>query len=99
MLLQLTMRSNEPLPEKIANAPQLLFGSDFFYEIFIDLCSDRTSDNGALLPIAFMTIVEYCSFYEFDRELAQDVVRYVRALDEAYCDWANKKTVEKMGKK
>lgn len=76
------IRAGQPIPARIANAPELHFGLELFINAFLDLDSER--DAGFTLgPIPFSKIREYAKAYEFDEDLTEDLIYFVKALDNA----------------
>lgn len=78
-----------PLPPKIANAPQLAQGLEFYYHAFMDLHTCRSSgmDIG---PVAWRDIDAYAIRFDLHDEQAEDLFAHIRAMDNAYLAWARK---------
>lgn len=72
-----------PLPDTIANAPELGPGLDFFYMAFLDLTSCRELGH-AVGPISWLTIQRYAEVYEVEGEQREDLFYYVQGMDDAY---------------
>lgn len=88
------MRSNQPLPDPIANAPEIPLGLGFFYKIFQELCSERTDGY-----IPGSAIRAYCRDEDIYGELADDVAYHVKNLDHALLEFRRKKTEVERGAK
>lgn len=82
-LAKQAIRAGQPIPDRIANAPELILGLDLFINAFLDLDSERNS-GFALGPIPWTKIKEYAQTYDFDLELTEDLIYYVKALDNDY---------------
>jgi len=80
------LRFKTPIPERIANKPELLKGLDIYLQAFLDLSSDRTNE-----VIAWSSIVTYAGYYGFDFEQTEDLIFFVRAMDEEYLKYVNRK--------
>ena len=77
------MRERLPLPERIANAPQLQLGLELYYDAFWELGSCRVSGWSAG-PIPWVAINDYAEAFEFDEEQREALTYYTRRLDQAY---------------
>lgn len=77
------IRSGQPLPERIANAPSLRFGLNFYLQAFFDLDSERSQGLG-LGRIPWLAIQEYARFYECDEEQTDCLIYFIRAMDSAH---------------
>ena len=74
------MRAGQPLPERIANAPELEVGLQLYLQAFFDLDSERSHGNG-LAPIPWTSIAAYARAFEFDEEQTEDLFFHVRRMD------------------
>jgi hypothetical protein len=98
MILQQRLRDNEPIPQRIANAPELFVGLELFYLAFVELSSCRYIGN-AEGPIPWVSIVEYCNEYEiFDREQRDDMFYFIATMDATYLKHRSKETDKKLNK-
>lgn len=88
------MRANQPLPDPIANAPEIPLGLGFFYKAFQELSSERMEG-----PIPGSAIRSYCIDEEITGELADDVKYHVRNLDNALLEYRRKKAEKESGSK
>jgi hypothetical protein len=79
-----------PLPNTIANAPDLTLGLELFYVGFLDLTSCRQIGMG-LGPIPLTSILEYCLLNEIEGEQAEDFVWMMQHLDSEYLTWSSKR--------
>lgn len=69
-----------PLPDRIANAPELFLGSEFYLQAFFDLDSERSHGMG-LVHIPRSAIRDYAIEYELDENETDDLHCYIRAMD------------------
>lgn len=74
--------NNQPLPERIANAPELLPGLDLYLQAFFDLDSERSHSFG-LTRIPYSAIRHYASLKEFDEDQTQRLVVLITEMDKA----------------
>lgn len=79
IVLQAT-QDNMPIPDRILNAPDLAQGNDLFLDGFLELDTCRQIGMGKG-PIPFLAIVQYCSFFGFDEDLAQEFNLVIRMVD------------------
>jgi hypothetical protein len=79
----------EPIPERIANAPTLDAGMDFFISAFFELSTERQLGFGEG-PIPISAIHAYCRHYEMDDDEEHEFVSCIRALDGAYLKRQNR---------
>jgi hypothetical protein len=71
-------------------APVLENGLEFYLQAFFDLSSDRSRgfDQG---PIPWSSIISYASHYGLDYEETEELLFFVRRLDNEYLKKANSK--------
>jgi hypothetical protein len=74
------MRAGQPLPDRIANAPELEEGLQLYLQAFFDLDSERTHGMG-LSPIPWSSMADYARTFDFDGEQTEDLFYFVRRLD------------------
>lgn len=77
------VRAGQPIPPRIANAPELHVGLELFINAFFDLDSERQA-GFSIGPIPWSKVKEYCVAYCFDEDLTEDVFYFVKALDNAH---------------
>lgn len=84
------MATGQPLPAKIANAPELELGLHFYMLAFNDLESERPvgMDVG---PIPRSAMRDYAIELDLTDEEFDDLYHHVRALDIAYLKHRAKK--------
>ncbi len=92
------MRAGLPLPERIANAPELQEGLQLYLQAFFDLDSERSH---ALAPTAipFTSVAAYARAFKFDEEQTEDLVFFIRRMDTEHLKRLAKKQKTNTGKK
>lgn len=93
-IIKQALRAGQPIPERIANAPELKPGMNLYLEAFLDLDSERGHAFGPeRIPLG--KIFEYAIAYEFDEEQTEDLVYLVREMDKAHVSNLNRKEKSK----
>lgn len=77
------MRAGQPIPARIANAPELHVGLELFINAFFDLDTERQC-SFSIGPIPWSKIKEYALAYEFDSELTEELIYFVKQMDNAH---------------
>lgn len=72
-----SMQSGQPLPDRIANAPELYQGLYLFLQAFFDLDSEREPPK----PIPWTSVLTYAVFNKFDEEQTEDLIYFIRKID------------------
>lgn len=85
------MRAGAPLPDRIANAPELIPGLELYLNAFFDLDSDRTHVF-APTAIPWTSIHNYAVAFELDEQQTEDLFLFVKAMDSKHL----KRVAEKM---
>lgn len=83
-------QAGEPLPERIANAPELQLGLNLYLQAFFDLDSERSHAIG-LTPISWSSIASYAQAFSFDEEQTEMLFRAIRAMDTEHLKRLEKK--------
>lgn len=73
-------RAGQPLPERIANAPELIIGLQLYIQAFFDLDSDR-NHQFAPMAIPWTSIKDYAVAFGLDEEQTEDMMFLVRKMD------------------
>lgn len=79
-LARQALRARQELPDAIANAPRLYPGLEVYLHAFFDLDFERSHAMGAT-HIPFSSIVEYAIAFEFDEEMTEDLLYFIRQMD------------------
>lgn len=74
------MQAGQPLPDRIANAPELEPGLQLYLQAFFDLDSERSHGSG-ITSIPWSSISNYAQAFDFDEEQTEDLYFFVRRLD------------------
>lgn len=86
MIAKQAIRSKQPLPDRIANAPQLQDGLFFYLQAFFDLDSERSQGFGPG-RIPWFSIVRYGNYQGLTHAEIETLVLHVRALDDVKLQW------------
>lgn len=73
------------MPPEIADAPEVPLGLGLYYDAFWDLSSSR-SFGLAAGPISWTVIVDYARAYGLDEVQTDDLIYYVREMDNVWLD-------------
>lgn len=73
----------QPLPDRIANAPELYSGLEIYLQAFFDLDSERSHGMGIQL-IPWSAIKHYALMYEFSEDQSEDLMYFIRKMDIAH---------------
>lgn len=76
-------RNGQPLPDRIANAPELFTGLELYLEAFFELDTERSHGMGITM-IPWSSIKFYCQAYKLSSEQAEDLVYFIRSMDIAH---------------
>lgn len=83
-MVKQAMRNGQPIPNRIANAPELQPGLEIYLQAFIELDSERSHVNG-VVAIPTLKIIEYAKAFDFNQEQKEDLLYLIRAVDSAHC--------------
>ena len=89
-LIRDSLAYGKPLPEKIRNAPEKIFGSDFYYEAFFDLSSERLNSSAGLGRIPWSAVSNYCKTFDLDEDESEVLHAVIRSMDNAYLNSVSK---------
>lgn len=87
-----------PLPQAIANAPELELGLDLFYLAFMDLTTCRSMGFGEG-PIPWSAVRDYCDELGLEGEQRDDMFIHIRLMDTAYLNHRASKVKKEAPKK
>lgn len=71
----------QPMPERIAKAPELNLGLEMYLQAFFDLDSERSHGMG-LTRIPWSSIADYAIAFEYDDEQTASLFHHIRSMDE-----------------
>lgn len=94
LIVEQCARQRIPLPARIANSPEVLFGLAVFYVAFLDLTSCRGTGYGTEGPISWLAIHQYADAKELDDEQREDLFYFIGKLDVVYLDYKTRKLKE-----
>lgn len=77
------LRTGQPIPERINNAPELNAGLQLYLEAFFDLDSERSQGLG-LSPIPWSSIKYYAEAYDFDEYQTYCLFLFIKKMDSAH---------------
>jgi hypothetical protein len=83
-----------PLPDRIANAPELELGLELFLSGFLDLTSCRSIGFGEG-PIPWLAIDRYCTVHDIVDDQREDFFYHIQKLDGVYLEWRSKEMEKK----
>lgn len=101
-LLGLAQRQNMPIPEKIANAPELLPGLQMYLDCFNDLNHSRFNSSGFVGHIHYNVIDLWCNNNDVEGDQKLAVLHIISKMDQVYINWqfdAMKKIAEAESRK
>ena len=93
-MITAAIRRRQPIPDVIANAPQLLPGLEGYFEAFTELSTCRQSGM-SMGPIPWSAVNEYAKRYNYSGEGFDYLVRMVRALDDTFLAYDRAETARK----
>lgn len=82
-ILENCYRFNQPIPEKIRNAPTLWLGLELYYTGFFMLTASRPVGMG-VGAISWSVISDYCLVNEIEGEQRDDFIFLINAMDAEY---------------
>jgi len=77
----------QPIPDRIANKPLLGIGLSLYYDAFLELQFDRNSSE----HIPWTVIIQYADRNKFDDIQTENLIYFIRKLDDCYVKWLAKK--------
>lgn len=93
-ILEQCYRERLPIPDKIANAPDLYLGLDLYYSAFLDLSTCRSRGFGELGEIPWTATLRWAEVHELDEEQRDSLFHHIRAMDDVYLKFQAKKAKE-----
>lgn len=78
--------AGEPIPDRIANAPELTLGLMLYMQAFFDLDSERQV-GFSVGRIKWSAIRDYADAFEFDAIQTEDLFYFIKELDKVYLEW------------
>lgn len=93
-IIEQAVKSGQPIPNRIENAPSIWAGLELYYLGFLDLNSSR-SFGMALGPISWVVIEQYCRLKGLDEDQTEAMHHHVAAMDKVYLEHMDKKSKAK----
>ena len=84
-------RRKRPLPERIANAPDLFTGLELIFDAFIELNTTRQT-GWSPGPIPVTAIYEHCFILDLTDDEIADMHYLIRKMDQAFLTYMTKKS-------
>lgn len=84
-----------PLPDKIANAPELDPGLSLFYQGFLKLSGCRYKGGFGDGPIPWVAINQYCKYHGIYGEQREDFEYHIERMDLEYLKLVAKRSKTK----
>lgn len=89
-IVKQAVRFGQPIPDRIANAPQLNIGLDFYFQAFMDLINDRSNGQASIGPICWSNIKAYAEHYELDEDDSERLFYFIKEMDIEYVKKVNR---------
>lgn len=89
------LKTGQPLPKAIQDAPELALGLEFTYTAFWEMGTCRPVGFGVGY-IPWRDILKYAEHYHLDEEATEDFMFLIRAMDKAFMEQEMEK--QKAGK-
>jgi hypothetical protein len=83
-----------PIPDAIADPPELDPGLQWYLSAFFELSTDRSMGFGPG-PIPGMAIRDFAKWYQVTADEFDDFVYLIRELDAEWLDWTAKQSEKK----
>lgn len=74
----------QPMPDFIANAPELQLGLQIFLQAFFELDTERQIGPASVGGIAYSSIRDYANAHGFTEDETSDLCFMIRKLDTFY---------------
>jgi hypothetical protein len=82
-IVKQALRSGQPIPDRIMNAPALRFGLLFYLQAFFDLDAERSQGMGTG-RIPWLAINQYAKYYALDEEQTECLIYFIREMDSVH---------------
>jgi len=78
-------RQGLPIPDAIANAPELQIGLQLYLDAFFDLDSERSHAFG-VTRIPWSSIKNYAEQWQFDEQQTEDLLFFIKRMDASHLE-------------
>jgi len=89
-IIEQAMKSGQPIPSRIENAPSIMPGLELYYIGFMELTSSRQM-GWSIGPIPWLAIEQYCVMKGLDEEQQEAMHHHIIAMDTVYMKYQAKK--------
>lgn len=79
-IVKQAIRSNQPIPERILNAPQLEEHLAFYFQAWLDLNTERPC-GFVIQRIPWSSVVRYARFYRCSQDETDTLLHIIREVD------------------
>jgi len=86
-IIEQCIRQRRPLPDAIANSPELFFGLELYFIAYCELGTCRGPDS----RISWLSISQYADALKLSEDQREDLFFYVSKMDEAWSSYHEKK--------
>lgn len=78
------------LPARVENAEYVRDGLELYWTAYTELTTCRPQSMGGCPPIPWTAVATYAQIHGFDDDQLNDLVYFVRRLDDTYAKWYEK---------
>lgn len=82
-IIRQALRSGQPIPDRILNAPSLRLGLGMYLEAFFDLDGERHIGLG-MGRIPYSAVLSYAYFNELDGDQTECLLYFIKTMDTAH---------------
>jgi hypothetical protein len=75
-------RTNQPIPDRVLNAPQLNENLAFYLRAYFDIETERPTGFG-LYRIPWSAIIRYAEYYDLDFDTTERLIYFIKEIDGA----------------
>jgi hypothetical protein len=88
-IIEQCIRQRRPLPDALANAPELFFGLELYYIAFLEISTSRVAAGA---PVSWLSTSQYADALRLSDEQREDLFFFVSKMDEAYLNYQETKS-------
>lgn len=96
-IVKQAIKTGQPIPDRIQNAPVLATGLLFYIQAFFDLDSAR-EQGWSLGRIPWMAVQQYAVFYDLDHDQNETLHYLIREMDIEYLKYRKDKAPKDDGR-
>jgi len=79
-IIKQAIRAGNPIPDRIANKPDLMIGLDLYLMAYFDLSTERPPSM-TISPIPISKMKEYALYWNLEFEQTEDLIYLIRRMD------------------